>query len=106
MANLSRPEASVRWKFSYDTNQGRFNDALYFTGDQYQALTVGEILEMQRVRRDAWLEALRQARINARAATKAERIAERAARQEAWQAEQEAIAALDAEIAAMPDDPV
>lgn len=77
MALLSRPEVDIRWRFSYATLQGVFNDALYFTPDEYQNLIVGDILAMQRDRRDAWLEALRQARINARAATRAELQAQR-----------------------------
>ena len=95
MALLTRPEVDIRWRFSYDTQQGRFSDALYFTPSNHQALTVGQILTMQQARRDAWLEALRQARINARKATRAELQAQRAQMQEQ-------LAALDAEIAATP----
>ena len=95
MALLTRPEVDIRWRFSYDTAQGRFSDALYFTPDQYQALAVGDILQMQRDRRDAWLEALRQARINARAATRAELQAAR-------DALAKQISALEAEILVTP----
>ena len=95
MALLTRPEVDIRWRFSYDTQQGRFTDALYFTPSDYQAMTVGEILTMQQARRDAWLEALRQARINARAATRAELQAQK-------QALLDQAAALDAEIATAP----
>lgn len=102
MALLTRPEVSIRWVFSYDTQQGKFNDALYFTPTEYQALTVGEILTMQQERRDAWLEALRLARVNARAATKAELQAERQARADQLAIEQAQLAELDATIQARP----
>ena len=95
MALLTRPEVDVRWRFSYDTKQGRFQDALYFTVDQYRDLALADILAMQQARRDAWLEALRQARINARQATRAELQAQR----EQLQAQ---IDAVDAEILVTP----
>ena len=105
MASLNRDDVRIQVKINKDTPIGKFNDAMYFTKDQFDALTNQEVNDKAQERVQNWRDAVRDARQNARQATKAERIAEREARREAAIAEQEALDQLDIEIARMPDDP-
>jgi hypothetical protein len=98
MASLNDPDVRIQVLINKDTNQGRFNDAMYFTADEYNALSNQQVKDMANARKDAWVRAVKDARDNPRRITKAEKIAAREA-----QAEQ--LAALDADIAVTPEDP-
>ena len=99
MANLNDPDVRILVLIDKETNFGRFHDALRFTLDEYQALTNAQVRDMAVARKDAWVQSIKDARANARKATKAELLAAR-------QTQAEQLAALDAEIAATPEDPV
>ncbi len=99
MASLNDPDVRILVLIRKDTNFGQFHDALRFTVEEHQALTNAEVRDMAISRKDAWVQAIKDARDNPRQITKAEKIAAR-------QAQAEQLAALDAEIAVTPDDPV
>lgn len=97
MASLNNPDVRILVLINKETNFGRFHDALRFTKDEFDALTNAEVRDMAIARKDAWVQSIKDARANARKATKAELLAAR-------QAQAEQLAALDAEIAVTPED--
>ena len=99
MANLNDPDVRILVLIDKETNFGQFHDALRFTLDEYQAMTNAQVRDMAIARKDAWVQSIKDARAKPRRITKAEKIAAREA-----QAEQ--LAALDADIAATPEDPL
>lgn len=99
MASLNDPDVRIQVLINKDTNQGRFNDAMYFTADEYNALSNQQVKDMANARKDAWVRAVKDAAKNARVITKAEKLAFKA------QLDQQ-LATLTADIAATPDDPV
>lgn len=99
MASLNDPDVRVQVLIRKDTSQGQFNDALYFTAAEFAALSNADVRVMADARKDAWVQAIRDAKQNPRKVTKAEKLAAR----EALAAQ---LAATDADIAITPDDPV
>lgn len=99
MASLNDPDVRILVLIRKDTNFGQFHDALRFTLDEYQGLTNAQVKNMATARKDAWVQAVKDARDKPRRVTKAEKIASR-------QSQAEQLAALDADIAETPDDPV
>lgn len=99
MANLNDPDVRIQFLIKKDTKHGQFNDALYFTKAEYDALTNQEVNDMAVARKNAWVAAVDDARTNPRRVTKAEKLA-------AKQQMADQLASLEADILATPDDPV
>lgn len=99
MASLNDPDVRILVRISKDTNQGRFDDALIFTKDEYDALTNQQVKDLATARKDAWLEMMREAKRNPRRITKAEKIA-------AKEALAATVVQMEEEIANTPDDPL
>lgn len=99
MASLNDPDVRILVLIRKDTNFGQFHDALRFTPNEYAAITNQQVKDMANARKDAWVQAVKDAAQNPRKITKAEKIAAR-------EAEAAQLAALDADIAATPEDPV
>lgn len=97
MANLNDPDVRIQVLIRKDTNQGQFNDALYFTAAEFNALTNADVRALADARKDAWVQAMRDAKQSPRRVTKAEKIAAR-------EALARQLDAADADIAATPED--
>lgn len=100
MANLNDPDVRIQVLIRKDTSQGQFTDAMYFSKAEFDALSNADVRAMAEARKDAWVQAVKDA---SKAVRVAERKADKQARREQIAAD---LAALDADIAATPDDEV
>ena len=66
MASLNDPDVRIQVLIKKDTKHGQFNDALYFTKAEYDALTNREVKDMAAARKDAWVAAVDDASSNPR----------------------------------------
>jgi len=97
MASLNDPDVRIQVLIRKDTPHGSFSDALYFTRAEFDALSNQAVRDMANARKDAWVQAVKDA---SRAVLVAERRVDKVARREQMAAD---LAALDAEIEQTPE---
>lgn len=100
MASLNNPDVRIQVMIRKKTQHGQFSDAMYFSKEEYDALTNQEVRALAEARKDAWVQAVKDA-------SKAVRVAERKADKQARRNQIAAdLAALEADIAATPEDEI
>ena len=55
MANLNQENIDIRVKIREETEKGQFNSALYYTVDEFEALTEKQLTDAKKDRVDAWV---------------------------------------------------
>lgn len=79
MASLNNPNVFIQVRIDRETNIGRFQDAMYFTAAEYQALTNQQVIDLAIARAQAWRDAVLAARSDPpRTPTREERLARKA----------------------------
>lgn len=61
MASLKQNNVRIQVLISEDTELGKFNDALYFTPSEFEALTDEQVAQTKASRAQAWVDSVKEA---------------------------------------------
>jgi len=62
MASLKDPDVRIQVLVRRDTSEGRFQDAIYLSADEFAAMTDQEIEDLKSARADSWCSMVKAAR--------------------------------------------
>lgn len=63
MANLNQPGVRVQVMIEEDTEEGFLRDAIYYSPEEFDALTETQLKKAKKDRKDNWVNACREARL-------------------------------------------